>query len=41
MKNIVAKITSLMLVCVVVFSGCTSKKNNDASSDAGANNKNN
>ena len=39
MKNIVAKITSLMLVSVVLFSGCTSKKNYEASSDAVANNK--
>ena len=38
MKNIVTKLTSLMLVSVVLFSGCTSKKNNEASSDAGANN---
>jgi len=38
MKNIVAKITSLILVFVVVFSGCTSKKNNAASTDAGTNN---
>ena len=39
MKNIVAKITSLILVCVVVLSGCTSQKNKASSSDNGANNK--
>ena len=39
MKNIVAKITSLILVCVVVLSGCTSQKNRASSSDNGANNK--
>lgn len=38
MKNIITKLTSLILVSVVLFSGCTSKKNNEASSDAGANN---
>ena len=39
MKNIVAKITSLILVSVVLFSGCTSKRNNEASSDAVGNSK--
>jgi len=39
MKNIIAKITSLMIVSVVVFSGCASQKNNKASSDAGEKNK--
>ncbi|MBU3190857.1 metal ABC transporter substrate-binding protein [Clostridium bowmanii] len=39
MKNIIAKITSLILVSVVVFSGCTSQKSNKASSDAGDKNK--
>ncbi len=37
MKNIITKITSLMLVSVILFSGCTSKKNNEASSDTLAN----
>lgn len=31
MKNIVTKTIAIMLVCVVVFSGCTSKKNIDSS----------
>lgn len=39
MKNIIAKITSLILVSVIVLSGCGSKKNNAAASDAAANNK--
>ena len=39
MKNIVTKLTSLILVCVVVFTGCTTQKKNTASSDADANNK--
>ena len=38
MKNIVAKITSLILVCVVVFSGCSSTKIDATKSDAGENN---
>ena len=39
MKNIVTKLTSLILVCVVVFTGCTTQKKNAASSDADANSK--
>lgn len=39
MKNIVAKIASLILVSVVVFTGCTTQKNNAPSPDAGVNNK--
>jgi zinc transport system substrate-binding protein len=34
MKNIVPKITSLIIVCVVMFSGCSSAKNNVGTSDA-------
>lgn len=39
MKNLLAKITSIILVSVVVFSGCTSQRNNTPSSDVGGNNK--
>lgn len=37
MKRIFAKITSLFIVCLVVFTGCSSRNNNTASSDAGEN----
>ncbi|MBZ9634198.1 metal ABC transporter substrate-binding protein [Clostridium sp. FP1] len=39
MKNIRAKLTSLMIVSVMLFSGCTTQKNNEVSAGAGANNK--
>ena len=39
MKSIGAKIASLILICVVVFSGCSSQKNSNQSSDSGDNNK--
>ena len=39
MKNIIAKITSLMIVSVIVLSGCAPQKNNAAASDTAANNK--
>lgn len=39
MKNIAFKITSLIIVCVVVLSGCTSQKNKAPDSDASENNK--
>ncbi|MGH4122201.1 MAG: metal ABC transporter substrate-binding protein [Clostridium sp.] len=39
MKNIMAKLTSLMIVSVMLLSGCTTQKNNEVSADAGANNK--
>jgi len=38
LKNIAAKITSLILICTIVFSGCTSKQNK-TSSDVLENNK--
>ena len=37
MKSIIAKIASLILICVVVFTGCSSQKNSNQSSDGGAN----
>ena len=37
MKRIFTKITSLFIVCLVVFTGCSSRNNNTASSDAGEN----
>ncbi|MBW9159280.1 metal ABC transporter substrate-binding protein [Clostridium tagluense] len=39
MKNIRVKLTSLMIVSVMLFSGCTTQKNNEVSAGAGANNK--
>ncbi|GCD08750.1 metal ABC transporter substrate-binding protein [Clostridium tagluense] len=39
MKNIRVKLTSLMIVSVILFSGCTTQKNNEVSAGAGANNK--
>ncbi|MGV8980163.1 metal ABC transporter substrate-binding protein [Clostridium sp.] len=39
MKNIIGKITSLMIVSLLVFSGCASQKNDAAVPDATANNK--
>lgn len=39
MKNLLAKITSIILLSVVVFSGCTSQRNNTPPSDVGGNNK--
>lgn len=39
MKNIIVKIASMIFICVVVLSGCSSQKNNDQSSNIGANGK--
>lgn len=39
MKNIVTKITSIIFICVLVFSGCSSQKNSDAASNTDSSNK--
>ena len=38
MRRIVGRITSIIIICIVVFTGCSSQKYNTASSHAGTNN---